>query len=449
MYCVSVSTGSDAGQRVTLKDPQTLLVGRGEDCGLRLSDPSASRVHCRFLSAGGKVFLEDASSRWGTLVNGVSVESQELQPGDQIVVGDTTLVLESDDPQTATAVPLRKRRSAEPSVLETDDRPSAEIARQARGAAAEPTPVLRRTVNFQKLVGERFLRFRVGSMIARTRSGALFRAFDPGKRTDSTDAATNDERVIALKVFSPEMFGDERATRRFVRGIRAMMPLHHEHLVRLHTAGRWQGLCFAASEFVAGESLTHVIQRVGVAGMLDWSRVWRIAVALARALEYSHERGVMHRNITPGHILVSGDLSVIKLGDLTLSKALDDCGEQITRPGELVGTLDYLAPEQVAADGWCDARTDIYSLGATLYAVLTGRPPFAGATTTEMIHAILAGDPVPPSRHHMGIPSHFEGVLLRMLARNADDRYASCSELLGDLERARKYSAGALQDGLS
>lgn len=431
MFALRLKSRPEAGTRVPLAEQATLLVGRGADCGLRLSDPGASRVHCRIVVAADKVIIEDAGSRWGTLVNGARVESRELRPGDEILIGDTTLVLELDVPRAATAMPFRERETLPPRPVPSVD----EID--------QPSPPPRaplRTVNFQSLVGQKFLRFRVGSMVARTRSGALFRAFDPGKAAADVPNASGDERVIALKVFAPEVLGDEKTTRRFIRAIRTMLPLQHEHLVRLHTAGRWQGLCFAASEFVEGESLTQVIQRVGIAGMLDWRRAWQIAVAITRALEYAHERGIIHRNITPGHILVSERQDVIKLGDLTLAKAFDGCSERITQPGEVVGDLRYLAPEQFTGDAWCDGRSDIYSLGATLYAVLTGKPPFDGATTGEIIRAVLSDRPEPPSRLHIGIPPQFEGVVLRMLARFPDERYPSVRELLRELDRVRKYA---------
>src|SRR5262245_35696000 len=123
MFALQLRAGSEAGTRVPLAQQSTLLIGRGADCGLRLSDPGASRVHCRIVSMADKVFIEDAGSRWGTLVNGARVESRELLPGDQILIGDTTLVLEHLDPQAATAVPFRERQTLPPraAVVEPPD----------------------------------------------------------------------------------------------------------------------------------------------------------------------------------------------------------------------------------------------------------------------------------------------------------------------------------------
>jgi hypothetical protein len=421
-WALRVVKGRDAGQRVPLAEGATLLIGRGEDCGLRLSDPSASRVHCKVLGSGGKVFVEDAGSRWGTLVNNAAIETRELRPGDHIVIGDTDLQLEVDAPDAATLPPARIQSPQ---------------AANPRTNVVEPAAP-RRPFNPAKLVGERFLRYRLGSIIARTRSGAVFRAFDSGRSTAL--GAETAERVIALKVFAPEVFAGEQAMRRFVRAIRTMLPLQHDNLVKLHTAGRWQGLCFASLEFVDGPSVTQLIQRVGIAQMLDWRRAWQIAVGVGSALQYAHERGIVHRNVTPGHILVEERTGLVKLGDLMLAKAMDECGECVTRAGEILGDVRYLAPEQLAGETQIDGRADLYSLGATLYAVLTGRPPFDGISARDIIQAVLAGDPPPPSAQQIGIPAAFESVVLRLLSRSPEQRYSSAGELLRELERVRKYS---------
>jgi serine/threonine-protein kinase len=163
-------------------------------------------------------------------------------------------------------------------------------------------------------------------------------------------------------------------------------------------------------------------------------------VGVAHALEYAHERGIVHRNIKPGHILINDSLSVIKLGDLTLAKAMDGCGERITRPGQIVGNPCYVAPELLSGDNRADGRADIYSLGLTLYAILTGRHPFGGLSAVEMFRDKQAGRLDPPSRIQLGIPPLLEGVVMRMTAPNPDDRYASATELLRELDRVRKYS---------
>ncbi len=423
---LNISTGRDAGQCVVLNERETVLVGRGDACGVRLTDPSASRVHCRVTLTGGRVFVEDAGSRWGTLVNGQPIESKELRPGDAIVIGDTELRLELDRPEASTIAPER-RRAVEATSLPLSVSPSLRPRRDGETEGQRDRERLP-PIRLNELVGEKFLRFRVGSVVARSRSGIVFRALDP-----------KNERTVALKVFWPDFFADEKSMRRFLRAVRTMLPLEHENLVMLHTAGRWRGLCFTASEYIEGESATHLIQRVGIAGMLDWRKAWKIAVGLARALEYAHERSIVHRNLRPSNILIREADQCVKLGDLMLAKALDDMGgERITTAGEVVGDVFFLSPEQLSGEAHIDARADIYSLGATMYAILTGRPPFEGSTA-EVIGRVISAPPVPPTKYHLAIPAAFEGVVLRMLAKRPDDRFESATQLLQDLERVGKF----------
>jgi serine/threonine-protein kinase len=122
-----------------------------------------------------------------------------------------------------------------------------------------------------------------------------------------------------------------------------------------------------------------------------------------------------------------------------LAKALDDVGaENITQRGEIVGDLYYLAPEQVSGGPQLDQRSDLYGLGATIYAVLTGRPPFLGGPT-EVVRQILASPPEPPSKSHLSVPPAFEGIVLRLLAKRPEDRYANAAQLKKDLVRVGRY----------
>jgi serine/threonine-protein kinase len=248
----------------------------------------------------------------------------------------------------------------------------------------------------------------------------------------ATDQQT--PRTVALKVYWPAMFADETAQARFLRAMRVMVPLSHPHVVKLHAAGRSRGLCFTASEYVEGESTADLIGRLGIAGMLDWTVVWRMARHLASGLDYLHARSIVHRSVVPSNMLIRARDRVVKLGDSMLAKALDDGGSQaLTKRGEVVGDIYYLAPEQITATSPPDPRSDLYGLGATLYALLTGRPPFMGIPA-EVSAQILSTPPAPPTQHHLAIPADIEGVVLRLMAKRPEDRYPTASRLLVDLE---------------
>ena len=436
-YFLNIVSGPNPGPRRPLTDHVVLVIGRGEDCDLRLNDPSVSRVHARVTLLDGHIYLEDAGSRWGTLVNGIPTDSRELSPGDRVEIGDTQLRLETDSPLVTTLAPVRRR------IL---DRLSGRRRRNghrpeqppipARGQLAESPnhaqPPLRH-FDLEGLVGKKFLQYQVESVIARPRSGFIFKALD----------LRHADRPIALKVFRPDFFQDSRGARRFLRAMRTTISLEHENLVRVYAAGRTRRLCFTASEFVEGESVSQMIRRIGIAGMLDWRNAWHIASGVAEALEFAHDANIVHRNIGPSNILIRAKDRCVKLGDLMLAKALDQTGnERITRAGEVVGDLRYLSPEQLSGEQPIDSRADVYGLGATLYAVLTGKPPFEGGTAAEIIRRVMTGAPEAPTRSHLAIPSQFEGLVLRMLAVRPEDRPESATHLRTELERVGK-SLGA------
>jgi serine/threonine protein kinase len=131
---------------------------------------------------------------------------------------------------------------------------------------------------------------------------------------------------------------------------------------------------------------------------------------------------------------------VVKLSDLMLAKALaGSLARQITQPGQLVGDVSYMSPERTRNEAEVDGRSDIYSLGATVYALLTGRPPFEGDSLPELIAKIRQAEPEKPKKYQLSIPDMFEGLVLRMLAKRPGDRYQTPVDLLKDLERVAKY----------
>ncbi len=436
-YFANIISGPNVGQRRELTDHAILVVGRGDDCDLRLSDPSVSRIHARITLVDGHVYLEDAGSRWGTLVNNRPAENRELFPGDCVAIGDTQLRLELESPLVTTIAPIHKRilrtfagrgRAPRQAVDQTQSPEPANDASTIHHPRRRPANKSVKSVDIAALAGKNFLRYRVESIIARPHSGVIFRATDPRYA-----------RPIALKIFRPDFFHDRQGAARFLRAMRTTISLEHENLVRVYGAGRTRGVCFIASEFVAGESVSEMIRRIGVAGMLDWRNALHVAKGVAEALEFAHELNILHRNIGPSKILVRKTDRCVKLGDLMFAKALDNLGhERITRPGEVIGDLRYLSPEQLSGEQPLDARADIYSLGAAIYAILTGRPPFEGGTAAEIIRRIVTGSPQPPTKVHLAVPSQFEGLVLRMLAKRPEDRPDSARTLRQELERVSR-----------
>jgi serine/threonine protein kinase len=396
-----VTAGPDKGRAFELKPGEALLVGRSQATQTRLTDPRVSRVHCEVQAEDEKVVVIDSNSAGGTLVNGERVAQRALRHGDSIQVGDTQLRFEDD-------------AAAEHSTL-------APAAAPARAAGGEPAAVL---------TGQTLAHFEIGPVLAKGNSATVYRARD-----------TKDGKEVALKVLRPAFSNDEEEMQRFVRAMKTVLPLRHPNLVTLYGAGKAGPHCWIAMEYVDGESLTQVIQRIGVAGMLDWRHALRVAVHVGRALDYAHGQQIIHRNVAPPNILVRSADKVAKLGDLMLAKALDGVlAQQVTQPGQLVGDVNYMSPERTKSSlEGVDGRSDIFSLGATVYALLTGRPPFADVSLVETITKIRKADPEKPKKFQMSIPDLFEGTVLKMLAKRPEDRHQTAAELVKDLERVAKY----------
>ena len=248
------------------------------------------------------------------------------------------------------------------------------------------------------------------------------------------------EKPVAVKVLFPEFATTEEQKQRFVRAMKTMLPIRHENIVSLYGAGKQGPYCWAAMEFVDGESLDKVIQRIGTAGMLNWKETFNVAVHSGRALQAAFEHKIVHRNLTPTSLLRRSSDQVTKLADLMLAKATEGAlARQVTSPGQLVGEVPYMSPERTRQEAEIDCRSDIYELGATLYALLTGRPPFDGDTLPQLVKRIREDEPEPPKKFHLAIPDQFQDVVMQMLEKRPANRYDSPSKLLVELTRVGKF----------
>ncbi|MDA1055496.1 MAG: serine/threonine-protein kinase [Planctomycetota bacterium] len=426
-----VVRGHDTGRQVPVCELSPVTIGRGDGCVFQLHDPSVSRVHCRIAKQSNQLVISDEGSRWGMQVNGQTVSTATLKNGDRITLGETEILVEiapGNDHTTLAPAAMRDAETVEPRPLYH------EANVNGRDHSRPRTPRIRFDEDVVRLLGNRFLRFDVQSLIASARTGAVFRAWD-----------NKHDRHVALKIFWPHLFEEETEIRRFVRAMRTAIPVKHDNLVRVYTAGKSRGVCFTSSELVEGESADQLIQRVGVCGMLDWRRLLRIAIQLTEALQAAANHNMVHRNITPHNILIRASDDTVKLNDLVFAKAIAGTRmEQITCAGELIGELVYMSPEQTGVDHPIDYRSDIYSLGATLYTLLTGRPPLEGRTRTETINKIQLDSPPPPTVYHLSISPLFEGEVMRMLEKRPEDRHPSAAVLLHELQRVARYENVAI-----
>lgn len=391
-----ILSGPDQGKTIRVEPGSSKLIGRGEASTARLSDPAVSRVHFELAASDQGVFLTDKGSSSGTYVNGTKVDTMEVQNGSQIQVGDTVMRLESEvaTGETTMAVPP-------PSAL--------------------PLP---------KLVGQKLGKYTLKEIIGVSSSGMIFRGED-----------AESDRVAAIKVLSPQFTSTDEQRQRFVRAMKTMLPIKDDHIVNLYNAGKTGPYCWAAMEYIEGENLAEMIERIGIEGMLDWTKVWRVAVDIAMALKTGYEHQIIHRNVTPKNILRRKSDEACLLGDFMLAKALQGTlAQQVTQPGQILGEISYLAPERTRADAEVDTRSDMYGLGATCYALLTGRAPAGGDSMPEVIKNVREVEPEKPKVYQLAVNEMFQDVVMKMIAKDPAHRYQTPTELLKELLRIGKFN---------
>ncbi len=242
------------------------------------------------------------------------------------------------------------------------------------------------------------------------------------------------DRVVALKILPGQLADNPVMVERFRREARNAARLSHKNIVTLYDWGQDGGTWFLALEFVDGIDLnTHINAR----GHLDPQEAWQITVQAARALDHAFGQGITHRDVKPSNFLLArrGRKFRIKLTDLGLARAVHDDDFRVTRDGTTVGTIDYMAPEQARDSALADVRSDVYSLGCTLYHMLAGQPPFAEGGLGERIYRHQQVEPADVRQLNPDVPDGLWAVLQRMLAKRPEDRYQTPAELLDALLR--------------
>jgi serine/threonine protein kinase len=244
--------------------------------------------------------------------------------------------------------------------------------------------------------------------------GLVFKAFDADL-----------QRVVALKVLAPELCGNATARKRFVREGRAAAAVLHENVIAIHGVEESGGVPFLVMQYVDGRSLQ---ERLDAEGPLPVADIVRIGIQTAAGLAAAHGQGLIHRDIKPTNILLENGVERVKLTDFGLARAVDDVGT--TQHGTIVGTPLYMAPEQARGDA-VDARADLFSLGCVLYTMCTGESPFQAGTTLEVLRRVNEDVPRSIRVQNGDIPEWLESVILRLLAKRPDERFASAAEVVG------------------
>ncbi len=235
-------------------------------------------------------------------------------------------------------------------------------------------------------------------------------------------------RVVALKTLRDWRGGDESDRERFLREARAASGLDHPGIVRVLALYDAQDPPFFVMEYVVGVPLKDRMR------LLAPAEAARAIAKVARAIDYAHAQGVVHRDLKPSNILFGGD-GEPRILDFGVAGFLDAAQTRLTRVGEFLGTPAYAAPEQFEPGARIGPETDVYALGAILYELLAGRPPFEGANLREIVGRILQGDPPLPRNLAPGVPEPLQRVCLKAIEKNPAKRYATAADLAEDLER--------------
>src|SRR5712692_7862172 len=277
--------------------------------------------------------------------------------------------------------------------------------------------------------GTKLGRYEIRSKIGEGGMGEVYLALD-----------TELGRIVAIKILPEALASNQRRLERFIQEARAASALNHPHILTIYEIGTTGATHFIATEFIDGETLRqHISKGMKLAEILD------IAIQAGSALAAAHEASIIHRDIKPENIMVRRD-GYIKLLDFGLAKLTEPSiidseaptrAMVDTREGTVMGTANYMSPEQ-AQGTKVDARTDLWSLGAVLYEMVTGQVPFAGKTPTETISLDLQKEPAPLTRYTHEVPAELDRIVTKALTKDLEARYQTAKDLLIDLRNLKR-----------
>jgi serine/threonine protein kinase len=273
---------------------------------------------------------------------------------------------------------------------------------------------------------EKIGRYKIVAKLGKGAMGVVYRGYDEIIK-----------RNVAIKMIYLEKFLNEEqleeARKRFYRECQAAGNLLHPHIVTIYDVGEYKGQPFIAMEYVDGENLVQKIKKYKVG--LPWKFVVDIFIQVAKGLEYAHKKGIIHRDIKPANILVDGE-NQAKIADFGIAKI---SFSKITQTGLILGTPSYMAPEQIR-DGKADKRSDIFSLGASLYQAITGGKPFTGKDISEVMQKVIHYDPPIITLFPQVIPAAIERIIKKAMQKDPEQRYQQSSEIYADLLHLKKQA---------
>ncbi len=436
---MEVIAGPHTGQKFTFDKHDVFLVGRSARAHLQLAgDPHFSRFHFRLEINPPQCYLIDLGSRNGTFVNGEEVKECHLKSGDIISGGTTELKVISNSAEQTLVLPAKSPGGVPPRIID-----------QVAAAIQSPTPPISPTaptdvtaampaipaVPAQHVAAAKspdgapqIPGYRIEAELGRGDLGIVYRAVQLSLG-----------RTCALKVLTPAGSTNEKTLQLFVRECGILSQLNHAHIVHLLDQGTVNGALYLATEYVPTLRLEEALrnrplkERVRVAcGLI---------LQVLSALQYAHNRSLVHRDIKPGNVLITrtGQTLAAKLADFGVAKQYTNSGfSQITRAGDVVGSLPYMPPEQFLNSREALPSCDLYAAGATLYHWLTGRTPHDFPPGRSQFLVVLEDAPVPIAKRMPEIPAALAAVIDRSLTREPEKRFSSATEMRHAIKEAMK-----------
>src|ERR1700749_768298 len=241
-------------------------------------------------------------------------------------------------------------------------------------------------------------------------------------------------RDVAVKVLRADLARAPSFYLRFRREAQNAAALNHPAIVAVYDTGEAETatgpLPYIVMEYVDGVTLRDIVHNDGP---IEPRRAIEIIADACQALNFSHQHGIIHRDVKPANIMIS-TTNAVKVMDFGIARAIADSGNSVTQTAAVIGTAQYLSPEQARGEKVA-ARSNVYSLGCVLYEILTGEPPFVGDSPVAVAYQHVREDPVPPSQRHEDVSAELDAVVLKALAKNPDNRYQTAAEMRADLVR--------------
>ncbi|MCZ6599128.1 MAG: serine/threonine-protein kinase [Planctomycetota bacterium] len=393
----------EEGVGAALPEAGTIVIGSSEErAGLVVHGQGVDDAHCAIgVVKGGGWAIKDLGSRYGTLLNGQKIASARLFEGDVIVIGSRRLLVL--DPAAAP---------------KEEPRPEPEPA-----APAKPPDLVANGSNANGgsfKIPKRIGGYRIDRLLGRGGMGTVFLAEQESLH-----------RPVALKILSPRLAADADFVRKFQTEARAAAALNHPNVVVVHDVGEADGHHYLSMEFMEQGSLE---DKLTVGGKIAWRTVLDILHDAARGLMFAEERGIVHRDIKPANLMQNA-AGTIKIADLGLATTVEAEATQ-SEGKKIYGTPHFISPEQARGEA-VDNRSDLYSLGASAYRLLTGHTPFEGESTRDILRGHFNDEPRPLRELEPEIPAGLDELVLRLLAKAPEGRFPSAEMLLKAVDRLR------------